>query len=84
MQQNNINLDEITDIDKLKALAFDEIQSRDLAEINLKKIAARMQQVVAAQQTAADAAATPSPETPSAPVEPTDNASNGDDGSRSE
>ena len=43
--QNNINLDEITDIKELKALAFDQIQILEQAQTNLRNIQARMQQV---------------------------------------
>jgi hypothetical protein len=45
MQPQQVNLDEITDIDKLKSLAFDAMQIIEMQRGNLQAIQGRMQQV---------------------------------------
>ena len=45
MQEQPINLMDITDIDKLKAKAFDQVQALEVAQANLRNIQQRIAQL---------------------------------------
>lgn len=59
--QQPVNLNEITDLKELKAMAYDQMTNKELAERNLAAINARIAQVAPAGAT-----------TTTEPAEPTD------------